>query len=482
MRFYWLIFIVFFCSHFTLQAQKVEDVILQLAGDPAMKHGIMGFALIDQNTGLVKATYQPNASLIPASSLKVLTCAYGLEILGQDFKFKTELQYTGQIDKYGTLHGDVILKGYGDPTLGSIMTDGADDLNNVLNQFVNAIKKKGIKRIQGRIIGDATYLSAEGIYDSWAYYDLGTYYAAGVYGLNINDNLYSVNYRQSKEGSMPQISTTNPEIIGIKFKSEVVSTGLNDNAYIYGGPHQYHLTVRGSIPPGNGNFRIKGAMPEPPLQAAKLLSTALIKSGIKVSLSPISSLRDKMPDGKRTIILTHYSQDLATIIKATLLHSLNLNTEGILRQCGVVLSKENTIAVAVKAYTDFAEKLAGEGSGFFIRDGSGLSTANAVPALGFSKLMVHFIKNEAISNIILSALPVMGVSGTLKSYLENSPATGKITAKTGSMDRVRSFSGRIIGKSGQTYVFTLILNNYECTSMEIKSKIETFFTQLYLSL
>lgn len=463
-------------------AQKVNEAILQLAGDATMKHGSMSFSLIDRNNGQIVATYQPNVSLIPASSLKILTCAYGLEVLGSDFKFKTELYYSGTVDKAGTLDGDIIIKGYGDPTLGSEMTDSATSLKVILSQFVNAVKKKGIKRVNGKVYADATFLSSEGVFDNWAYYDLGNYYAAGVYGLNINDNLYRLNFKQSKKGSQPGTGSVIPGIPGLVFKNNLISDGTSDNAYIYGAPGQYHLAVRGSIPPGNGIFTIKGSMPEPPLQAAQILHSALESSGIKVSQKPASSLQDKVPSGKRELLVTHLSQDIETIIRSTLLHSLNLNTDAILRQCGVKLTGKNSIPAALDAYISFAEKLIGEHSGFFIKDGSGLSGANGVPSLGFCKLLFHFYQDSNTRKLLLNSLPIAGVRGTLKNYLTNSPAVGKITAKTGSMDRVRSYSGFITGYTGKEYVFALLINNYDCNSAEIKKKVEDFFNQLYLSL
>lgn len=474
--------LIFFLSLNSVSAQKPAAAINGLATDPAMKNGIMSFSLLEKNSGSIIATYNPNTSLVPASSLKILTCAYGLKLLGADFKFKTELQTIGAMDAEGTLKGTLILKGYGDPTLGSILTVGSIPLAGVLSEFVSALKAKGIKKIDGQVYGDASFLSSEGIYDTWSWYDLGNYYATGIYGLNIHDNLYKLNFRQTSSGGKPKVADVTPLIPGLTFDSEVVCKGTSDNAYIYGAPGQYALRIRGSIPPGSGNFTIKGSMPEPPLHAAQLMLNALTDAGIQVTGQAVSSLREPMPNGNRTVLYTHLSQKLKDIVNQTLLNSINVNTEAIMRYCGVVSQKSNYSKESVEGFKAFVSKQISDNSGFFICDGSGLSSSNCIPSLGFSRMLQELFQDEKLKDILVAALPIAGQSGTLKNYLKDSPAARNVVAKTGSMDRVRSFSGLITGRTGKEYVFSLIVNNYSCSSSEIKVKIEKFFDQLYLNI
>lgn len=485
MTFLRFVFILFFisASFVGLTAQKTNDAIIALAGDPALKNGTMSFTIFDRNTGDLVATHNPNISLIPASSLKILSCAFGLKTLGNDFKFKTTLETTGVIDKDGILHGDLILKGYGDPTLGSEMTNSSSDLDNVLNSFVNAVKAAGIKSVDGRIFGDGTFLSDEGVYNSWAWNDIGNYYATGIYGLNIYDNLFKLKFKQVKQGTSPKVVGTFPAIPGLEFSSKVLcaSPGSGDNAYIFGGPLQYKRQVKGTIPAGTGIFEIKGSMPDPPLMAAILLKDALDKNGIKAK-SSAGSLKDILPEGSRKVIYTYYSRSLEHIVTETILKSININAEGIIRYCKSIEKNSSTTDEAVTSFASFLEKNTGGQTGFFVCDGSGLSTSNSIPTYGFAKVLLQLFKDPDVSRTITSALPVAGVSGTLKGYLKNSKAAGHIMAKTGSMERVRSFSGIISGNSGKEYVFSLILNNYSCTSAQIKSKVELFLNDLYLSI
>lgn len=471
-----------FIFNIPADAQGVNDAIVHLTSDEVMQNGMMSFSLIDKKSGDVVASYNPNISLVPASSLKILTCAYGLKKLGTNFKFKTMLQYSGMIDASGVLKGDLFIKGYGDPTLGSEMTNGNNSLDATLDEFLAALKSKGIKKITGNIYGDANFLSAEGIYNSWAWYDLGNYYAAGVYGLNINDNLFTINYVQTSSGNKPKIQTIQPSIPGLTYESEVVCSGSKDNAYIFNAPGGYHLKIRGSIPAGQGIFKIKGSLPDPPLMASILLKDRLQKAGIITDGEAYSSASVKLPTAARTNIYTHYSLPLNQIVTQTLLKSINLNTEAIMRYCGATNTEGNSTANSIEFYKKFIANIIQNNDGFFICDGSGLSSSNALPTLGFTKMLRQLFLDDNISEVLINALPVAGESGTLKAYLINSPAKGKIKAKTGSMDRVRSFSGIIFGESGNEYIFSMILNNYNCSSSVIKSKIEQFFTDLYLNI
>ncbi len=480
---YVIYFLLLATPYASLKAQKTNNAIITLAGDAALKNGTMSFTIFDRKTGELVATHNPNTSLIPASSLKILSCAFGLKTLGKDFRFKTTLETTGSIDKDGVLHGDLIIKGYGDPTLGSEMTNNTNDLDNVLQSFTTAIKAAGIRNVDGRIFGDGTFLSDEGIYNSWAWNDIGNYYAAGVYGLNIYDNLFKLKFQQTKQGAAPVVVGTFPKVPGLEFSSKVLSgaAGSGDNAYIFGGPLQYKRQIKGTIPAGSGIFEIKGSMPDPPLMTAILLKEALDKIGI-VSKSSSGSLKDAMPAGSRKVIFTYYSQKLEHIVNETILKSININAEGIIRYCKAIEKSSSTTEEAISSFAAFLEKNTDGQQGFFVCDGSGLSTSNSIPTFGFAKVLLQLFKDPDISRTITGALPIAGVSGTLKGYLKNSKAAGHIRAKTGSMDRVRSFSGIISGSSGKEYVFSLILNNYTCSSAQIKSKVELFLNDLYLSI
>jgi D-alanyl-D-alanine carboxypeptidase/D-alanyl-D-alanine-endopeptidase (penicillin-binding protein 4) len=126
---------------------------------------------------------------------------------------KTELQYSGEIDKQGNLKGNLYIKGYGDPTFGSPLMEAAKPMDEVLNTFVASILNKNILCVEGYVIGDASWFGSEVNAPDWPWIDLGNYYAAGVWGLNIHENLYYLHFLQNPQlKAAPRIMNIEPAV------------------------------------------------------------------------------------------------------------------------------------------------------------------------------------------------------------------------------------------------------------------------------
>ena len=164
-------------------SQGLNDAIQAFTNDASLKYGTSSVTVIDVESGKMIAGHNSKMGLTPASSMKVITTAAALHYLGRDFKFKTELQYDGNIDAEGTLNGNLYIKGFGDPTLGSHQFKSAEILDVVIGKFVKAIQSAGIKKINGTIVGDASYFGTLVDGRKWLWEDIGNYYGAGAFGL-----------------------------------------------------------------------------------------------------------------------------------------------------------------------------------------------------------------------------------------------------------------------------------------------------------
>jgi len=258
MRYLLLLFILSNTA-FIFAQSHIQTKTNQLAQSEIMKHGQLGVYVIEVNSGKVLASNEANKSLIPASTLKAVVTASALKILGANYRFKTELQYDGIISN-GILKGNLYIKGYGDPTLASDQMDEADDWETVQQAWIAAIKKAGIRQIDGAIVGDGSYFKGNIVGKSWQWNDLGNYYASGAWGLNFHENLYYLHLQKTANvGGTPKILRTQPRIPNLQFVNELQSAGRNtgDNAYIYGGPYADTRFIRGTIPSGSGTFKIK---------------------------------------------------------------------------------------------------------------------------------------------------------------------------------------------------------------------------------
>ena len=192
----------------------------------------------DLNTNQTLYQYCPKNAVTPASTMKLVTTATALEMLGPDFCFKTTLAIDGKITKDSVLQGNLYIHGSGDPTLGSEKASDAD----FLIKWVQAVKTAGINKITGQIIADAGVFDDEGVNPHWTWEDIGNYYAAGAYGIAYLDNTCKVVLRSGKENTAPEILRTIPEIKGLTFENYLKSTKINsDSAYFYGEIGRAHV-------------------------------------------------------------------------------------------------------------------------------------------------------------------------------------------------------------------------------------------------
>ncbi|KAA3634634.1 MAG: D-alanyl-D-alanine carboxypeptidase/D-alanyl-D-alanine-endopeptidase [Bacteroidetes bacterium] len=471
-----LVFFVTFSSSLFSQINSIQSQINQLLKDPAFKHASVGISVMDVKTGKMVASHNADQSLIPASILKVVTTSTTAGILGSNYKFKTELQYSGDIDKQGNLKGNLYIKGYGDPTLASPLMEGTDSMEDVLGNFVYAILQKNILCVEGHIIGDASWFGSTVNAPDWPWIDLGNYYAAGVWGLNFHENLYYLHFLQNPQlKASPRIMDIEPEVEGLAFYNEVKSAkkGSGDNAYIYGAPYSYERYVRGTIPVGNQKFTIKGSLPDPPLFAAQKLKNQLAGINVPTSRGATTDRLLQIPMEKtRKTLYTHYSPDLKTIIKRTNIKSVNLYCETFLKTLGKRKTGEGTEAQkGLEVIEDFWTQRGLSFDGVSQVDGSGLSRTNLVTARFMASLLRKTHLDPKISNTIYESLPIAGKSGGLKYYLRGTVAEGKLRAKTGTLENVRSFAGYATNNQGKKLAFCIIVNNHNCSGSALRKKL-----------
>ncbi|MEM7106033.1 MAG: D-alanyl-D-alanine carboxypeptidase/D-alanyl-D-alanine-endopeptidase [Bacteroidota bacterium] len=463
----------------------VSKAIEVVADDPALKHASFGVCVIDVEANEVVAAHNPDISLIPASSLKTVTTATALAILGSDFQFKTEIAYDGTLSSDGVLDGNLYIKGYGDPTLGSSEMVGYPGMNEVFRIFVEAIRQKGIKKITGLVVGDGTHFETAVSAPTWQWNDIGNYYGAGASGLNINENLYRLNFQLSSTlDKGPKVSSVDPEIPYLIFVNELGSAGKysGDNAYIFGAPYTYTRHIRGTLPIGNREFTIKGSIPDPAYFVASTLVTKLEAVGISTSKFSTTQ-RELIREGnasntKRIVIHTHKSPPLWQIVERANRESVNVYCETLLKEMGKKQLGEGSTAAGLQAVQTFWEGRGLNWDGFVMKDGSGLSPRNTVTARHLAGLLRKVAKDQGIYSYFYESLPIAGQNGTLKNMLKGTAAEGKLRAKSGSMSRVRSYSGYVRTKSGKMLSFSIIANHFLGKSSLMRKKMETIMAAL----
>jgi D-alanyl-D-alanine carboxypeptidase/D-alanyl-D-alanine-endopeptidase (penicillin-binding protein 4) len=399
-------------------------------------------------------------------------------VLGEDYQFKTELQYDGQLKPDGTLDGNLYIRGGGDPTLGAGRTTGSLALGELMGLWVAKVKAAGIKRVNGMVVGDADVFDENVIPSGWTWSDIGNYYGSPAFGLNVNDNLYRLSFRPgARAGEPAKVLRTDPAMHGMEFTNEVTTgaPGSGDNAYIYGVPYTDMRIVQGTVPAGVKEFTIKGAMTDPPLTCAELFHDRLQAGGVPIDKLPTTTRllrqRKALSTAGRTAFYTHLSPALKEIVYQTNLQSMNLYAEAMLKMMGVEAFKDGTTVSGTMAVENFWRGKGVDLGGFFMRDGSGLSRSNALTAATLTT-MLQYAANQPFFTSYYASFPVAGVSGTMSNVGRGTAAEGNVRAKTGTIERVTSYSGYFRTRSGELMTFAIIANDYNGESKAIRRKIE----------
>jgi serine-type D-Ala-D-Ala carboxypeptidase/endopeptidase (penicillin-binding protein 4) len=461
----------------------LETAIKTLGQDADLRYGEVGITVVDVQTGQILGWWNGDKSLIPASNMKIVSTAAGLGILGNNFRFRTDLQTDGTI-RDSVLYGNLYIKGYGDPTLGSAEIAGNTNFQQILDSFTVKTRALGIRKITGHIIGDGSALDVETAVPTWLWEDLGNYYGAGASGLNINENFYELVFGQNANlGSPPSVVRYEPHVPNFTLANHVQSAaGGGDNSYIFSTPYAPTGWVSGTIPAGSGYFNVRGAVPDPPLLAAWHLRKNLIAHGIEVVDSATTQfIREQrgadMP--QRTTFFTWNSLPLSEIVRHGNLESVNLYCEAITRAIALKQTSNGSNDRGVEEITKFWAARGINTQGLFMQDGSGLSPRNGVTAFQLAQILRSIATDTTLFADFYASLPEAGKTGTMKGMFKNNlSVSGKLRAKSGTITRVKAYSGYVTTADGRLIAFSAILNNFTCKSREATKKLEQFMVEL----
>jgi len=455
--------------NFSLYAQKSSDqkIVDSFVNQEIFKSAGIGIEIRDLKTDEILAEHQSETSLTPASTQKLITTAAAIEILGADFQFKTDVYITGRIAENGALMGNLVIKGYGDPTLSSKYFPKN---NRFISTIYQELKNNGISQINGKLIVDNGYFKSS-IPRTWIWEDIGNYYGAIPHPLSYKDNTYTLHFESKEAGKLTEIKKIDSKQNGIRFSNEVLSSTINkDRAYIFGGTTSDHRLIEGTIPQNRSDFKVKGAVSKPELVLLSDLRKVLHAGGIPIKEQVFKTKTQKT-------LLQFSSPPLSEIIAVTNQKSINLFADHLLFQIGMTKKSEGSWLSGIHAIKEFWQSKGIDSTSLFLFDGSGLSHFNAISAKALNQILIHMNKSKN-TKAFFNSLSIAGKNGTLKSFGRQSELAGNFKAKTGSMTGVRSYSGVLTKKDGQQIAISLIINNYTCNNNILIEKYKELLTQL----
>jgi len=460
-----------------------------LASSPAARGAFWGIQVTDLKTG--RALYQLNADrlFVPASNTKLFTTALALMRLGPQFTFETRLLAKQTPDRDGCIRGALRLVGGGDPNLSARpvpyqpeparAAPAAGYGLTALAELADQVAAKGIKRIDGDIVGDDTWYVWEPFAEDWNIDDPTYEYGTAVSALAVNDNTVTVSVSPGAREGDPAALALEPavEYYAIDNRIRTVAAGGERSLHVHRAPGSLELELSGTIALGGPGQDLALGIEDPAEYAALALRQLLEERGITVTGAAVArhllhgDASGLFAEGDTVIVAQRLSAPLVEDLRITDKVSQNLHAEMALRAVGRERRGEGSRAAGLDELRAFLTEAGVADTSYNIEDGSGLSRPNMVTPAAVVKLL-QYMYNSRARDTWISFLPVAGRDGTLAGRFDDTPAAGRIFAKTGTMAHVNALSGYARRRDGSWVAFSILVNNSNQSSAAVRGVMD----------
>lgn len=451
-------------------ARSLAELRAQIAGHLShvrFRQALWGVKVVSLDTGRTLFAQSADRLLSPASNSKLYATALALDRFGGDYRIVTPILGAAAADAGGTLAGDLIVSGRGDPSWKSGPKRTEADFWKIFDPFVAAVRQAGVRRITGDVVADATYFQMLPNGAGWTADDLNDYYGAEISAITLEDNYVELRVTPGSEAGQPaQLAFLQPHSgLAVDNRVKTIAKGGTrriEARRIFG---EGTVHVFGEIPAGAEPYVEDVTVPRPANWFAAALHAALQRAGIGVE-GHARSLR--WPESPATSqasakLAEVSSPPLRELVKALMKPSQNLETDLLFAHVGEATRESGTPPqrtseqLGVAALREFLRKNALPADDVRFEEGSGLSrnnltTANATVAL------LQFMATHRDGAAFIDALPIAGVDGSLRRRMKGTPAENNVRAKTGTLRYANSLSGYVTSAAGERLAFSVMLN------------------------
>jgi D-alanyl-D-alanine carboxypeptidase/D-alanyl-D-alanine-endopeptidase (penicillin-binding protein 4) len=478
-------------GNFTARIDRLLDA-------PAAAQAHWGISVTTLDGRLV---YEKNDAQLfaPASNAKLTTTSAALALLGPNATTETRVVAASAPDANGVVHGDIALVGAGDASMSgrAYPYDGRTDRPNpplgTLAALADQLRQRGVRRVEGNIVGDDTAFPLEPYGSGWAWDDLEWSWGAPVSALTVNDNVVYLAVLPGARPGDPLTFTWDPEETNSYYTVEnggrTSTAGSQPSLGLDRRPGSQEIRIFGTLPAGGPAKHLALAIQDPAQFAAGALRQMLQARGIAVTgtaearhrpsldtaifeqsaLRPLAlpslegpsgamQLAPPLPPGS-VVLASRTSVPLLQDITVTNKVSQNLHAEILLRLLGQRYGADGSIVEGARVVRAFLLRAGVQPQDFFFYDGSGLSPQDRVTPRALTTLL-RYIAAQPWGAEFRGTLPVAGVDGTLSDRYLQGPMRHRVYAKTGTLDEVNSLSGYMKARSGRTLVFSILCNGH----------------------
>lgn len=430
--------------------------------------------------------YERNADrlFMPASNQKILTTSAALLTLGPDFRFRTEVSHSGTIEG-GVLKGDLVVRGDGDPTLYGGPTPAMrffDDTRQVFRAWAAELKKKGITRITGRVIGDDDAWDDEHRGDGWPERENDAWYYAEYGPLTLTENVLDLTITPpANPGERVRVE---PNVPSGYYTIDNQVTAVADDAKGVRISRPWgtnRIVIKGSVEAGAKAIEESCTITNPTAFYATVLRETLAAEGITIdgAATDIDDAADwKAARPATTTLITHDSPPLGEIAARLMKRSQNMYSETMIHRLAMTRGDgPATFDGGVKVLEEKLESLGVAPTAYHFSDGSGLSRYNLVSPRALSQILASMTRTP-VAQAWHDSFPIAGVDGTLRSRMKGTPAEGNVRAKTGTLFAVRGLSGYVTTAQGETLVVSILVNHFLAGSAAVNNATDPIMATL----
>jgi D-alanyl-D-alanine carboxypeptidase/D-alanyl-D-alanine-endopeptidase (penicillin-binding protein 4) len=471
-------------------AQSAARRIDRRLDTPPMDRNLWGVALVDEKGALLYGRNQRQL-FIPASNTKIVVAAVASALIPPDWTVKTSLYADGPVSN-GVLQGDLVLYGRGDPTFGKrcfatdTLREGACETDSFtrLRDLATALKARGIRVVQGDLVGDGSYFEPTTVHPDWGNYDLNWWYAAPVSGLGFNDNSVDFTWGPGIAPGAPAVITWTPDVGDVVFENRTVTVPAGGESDIgdrfYRVPGTLQIWAEGTVAADQPSRVESFAMPDPNLYTARALRQALAQAGIAVTgttRSTADSMRYRQARSTRPLAEIT-SRPFREWVFPILNRSQNWFAEMVLKQLGRRFGRAGSWDEGLAVERRFLiDSVRVDSTEFRLVDGSGLASSNLVSPLAFTRIL-RYIRSHPRAQTFLAGLPQAGGVGSLRSRFAGTPLAGRVRAKDGSISEVNSLSGFIERPDGRVWTFSVQANHHGQSGRTAIAAIDSVVVEL----
>jgi len=439
-------------------SQLSQDIDAIIA-DRNFSDATWGISVVSCETGETIYGSNDRQNRQVASNIKLLTTATALQRLGSDYRFGTTLYANGTVGDGGVLHGDLVVRTSGDP---SISPSFGVDPQEMIRGWAHVLDSLGI-RVVRNIIVDASAFDNVPFGPGWAWDDEPFGYNAPISAAAIFDNSITVTVTPGRAPGRSVLIDISPATAYVTLKVSAV-TSRPDSAStldIRRGRGDLTIEVGGNIALGSTPYTETISIEDPNIFFGTLVQEELVRAGINVEGVALDAAERTEPYdySKLRPLAAHHSPPLREIVAATNKQSINLAAEMLLKKLGREIHGVGSTNAGLEVVRAL---LAGTGidvDRLRLFDGSGLSRQDMISTRDLASFL-RWARRSGIGRDYMASLPVAGRDGTLARRLHGTLAENNVIAKTGYMNGVRAISGYMRSRDGEWLAFSIVTNNY----------------------